>query len=138
MIHSLRTGSIMQQKFLPPFRQMRIDKIGSRFCKTNHIRGKKGSNDRYSHHYRIQKMTCYMQRHSQRSDDKSKFSNLRQTESALHSRLKRLPCKQYSQCAEQRLPDNNRQCNDNNRNRIFYYHQRVYHHTYRYKEYGTE
>lgn len=95
----------MQQKFLPPFRQMRIDKIGSRFCKTNHIRGKKGSNDRYSHHYRIQKMTCYMQRHSQRSDDKSKFSNLRQTESALHSRLKRLPCKQYSQCAEQRLPD---------------------------------
>ena len=138
MVHRLRTGSVMQQKLLPPFRQMRIDKIGSRLGKTNHIRSKKSSDNRYGYYDRIQKMACHVQRHSQRGDDKGELANLRQTKAALHSRLQRLPGKQYPQRSEQGLSGNNRQRNDNNRSGILHYHQRVYHHTYGYEKYGAE
>ena len=48
-----------------------------RLGKTNHIRSQESSNHRNRYHYRIQKITRYMQRDSQRSNNKRKFADLR-------------------------------------------------------------
>ena len=46
-----------------------------------------------------------MQRHAQRSYNKSKLTDLRQTETALHGRLQRLPRQQHPQRPEEGLPE---------------------------------
>ena len=63
---------------------------------------------------------------------------MRQTETALHSRLQRLPCQQHTQRPEEGLPEDDRQSNHDNRSRILHNHGRVYHHADRYEEDGAE
>ncbi len=83
-------------------------------------------------------MTGDAQRYTQGSYDKGKLTYLRQTETALHGRLQRLPCQQHTQCTEEGLPENDRQSNHDNRSSILCNHSRIYHHADRYEEDGTE
>lgn len=79
-----------------------------------------------------------MQRHAQRSYNKSKLTDLRQTETALHGRLQRLPRQQHPQRPEEGLSENDRQSNHDNRSRILHNHSRVYHHADRYEKDGAK
>ena len=87
---------------------MRIHKIGSGVCQTNHIRSEESGDDRHRHHNRIQEMAGDMQRHAQRSYNKGKLTDLRQAETALHGCLQRLPRQQHTQRPEKGLPEDNR------------------------------
>ena len=138
MIDRTRARCIAVEKAFPPFRHVSIHKIGSRFGQTYHIGSKESRNHRHSHHNRIEEMTGHIQRNTQRGNNKSKLTNLCQTESALHGCLQRLSRQQNAQCAKQRLSDNHRQCNDQNRNGIFNNHTRIDHHTYRHEKDSSE
>ena len=69
---------------------------------------------------------------------KGKLTDLRQTETALHSRLQRLPCQQHTQRPEEGLPEDDRQSNHDYGSRILHNHGRVYHHADRYEEDSAE
>ena len=75
-----------------------------------------------------------MQRYTQWSYNKCEFTNLSQTETALHSRLQGFAGKNHAECSEGSLPQNNCDRNYNDRYCIFNNHCRIDHHPHRYKE----
>ena len=79
-----------------------------------------------------------MQRDTQRSDDESKLTNLRQTKATLHGRLQRLTTQQYAQGTEERLSQHHGHRDDKDREGILHNHLHIHHHAHRYKEDGTK
>ena len=79
-----------------------------------------------------------MERHAESGEDKGKFADLRQRETALHRHAQRLPRKQETCGAEYGLPHNDGKGNGQYRQPIFRQHGRVDHHADGDEENGTE
>ena len=83
-------------------------------------------------------MARHAERHPQRSDDKSKFPDLRHTETTLHRLFQRLPGQYETERPEKSLPHDNGQGQGRYRPGILNQYFRVYQHPHRHEEDGTE
>ena len=91
MIYRVRTVGITVEPHVPALGQMTVHEVGSRFCQPDHIRSEESGDDRHRHNNRIQEIARNLERHTQRSDDEGKLTDLCQAEAALHGHLQRLP-----------------------------------------------
>ena len=118
--------------------QMFLHHLIGRCGKTDHIRCKEGGDDTHCYHYRIEELADDAERQTQRGDDERKLTNLGHRETAAHRRLQRLASEHEAEGAEYRLTYQYRTDQGEDRNGIFYQNLRVYQHTYRYEEDGSE
>ena len=97
---------------------------------TYHVRGEERGDDAHRHYHGIEEVGSHMERHAESGEDKGKFADLRQRETALHRHTQRLPREQEACGAEYGLPHNDGKGNGQYRQPIFRQHGRVDHHAH--------